>query len=50
MWMSRGKLIGAGGGFSLNGCQKQEKNFKTSQKKGYLCLEFVIDKDGSKII
>ena len=46
-----GKLIGAGGGgFLLMVVKNKKKTVKLLKKKGYLCLEFVIDKDGSKII
>ena len=46
-----GQLIGAGGGgFLLMVVKNKKKTVKLLKKKGYLCLEFVIDKDGSKII
>ncbi len=46
-----GKLIGAGGGgFLLMVVKNKTKTQKLLKKKGYLYLEFVIDKGGSKII
>ena len=46
-----GKLIGAGGGgFLLMVVKNKEKTKKLLKRKGYLFLEFVINKEGSKII
>tara|TARA_B100001057_G_C22867165_1_gene957061 strand:+ start:2365 stop:3330 length:966 start_codon:yes stop_codon:yes gene_type:complete len=46
-----GKLIGAGGGgFLLMVVNNKINTKKALKKNGYLYLEFVIDKDGSKII
>ena len=46
-----GKLIGAGGGgFLLMVVKNKKKTKKLLKRKGYLFLEFVIIKEGSKII
>ncbi|MDC1151436.1 hypothetical protein OAS95_02565 [Pelagibacteraceae bacterium] len=46
-----GKLIGAGGGgFLLMVVKNKKKTKKLLKRKGYLFLEFVIHKEGSKII